>query len=138
MAERVLDFLMKGLSIDARQEIYNKFNESVSPTMMKYFLEKEEGYTSFKSSGYTDEEIAQVEEMYSHKFEEINQMMEDNEREPIFSNPADSYVTAQEYVDIFKQRTKEELMERFGTDYAGYQPKVLKKKLEKTDIEPEK
>jgi hypothetical protein len=135
MASRALDFLMKGLPIDVRQKIYSKFNEDISPMMMKGFLEKESGYRIFRASGYTDSQIAQIEEMYSHKFEDLNEIMVENDREPLFSNPPDSYQSAQEYVEIFKQRTKEELVEMFGADYASYQPKVLKKAIEK---EPEK
>ena len=131
MADRALDYYMKGLPIEVRQAIFDKFRNDISPTMMKYFLERDSGYESFKSMGFSPENIAAIGEMYSHKFEEINGIMTDNEREPLFSTPSDSFVSAQEYVEIFRERTKEELVEMFGTDLDGYDPQVLKKKLDK-------
>ena len=123
MADRALDYYMKGLPIEVRQAIFDKFRNDISPTMMKYFLERDSGYESFKSMGFSPENIAAIAEMYSHKFEDINGIMTENEREPLFS--------AQEYVEIFRERTKEELVEMFGTDLDGYEPQVLKKKLDK-------
>ena len=133
--DRALNYYLKGLSIEVKQKIFDKFRNDINAVMIKQLLEKEEGYTSFKMAGYTDENIAQVAEMYSHKFEGINEIMEENDREPLFSDPSDSYKSSLEYVDIFSLKTKEELVARFGTDLDSYEPKVLKKTLEKADRE---
>ena len=49
MADRALSFYMKGLAIDVRQRLFACFKNDISDIMIKHFLEKEDGYPSFRS-----------------------------------------------------------------------------------------
>ena len=125
MADRALSFYMKGLAIDVRQRLFFRFDNDISDTMIKYLLEKVEGYPSFRSMGFTDDDIRLVGESYARKFDQLNQIMVGNGRPPLFSDPSDSYTSAQEYERIWKQRSAEELENMFGCTFADYAPQTL-------------
>ena len=123
--ERALDYYMKGLSIEVRQNLFMYFKLEISDTMIKYLLERDDGYPSFRSCGFTDDNIAQIGEMYSERFLHINDVMAKNSRPPLFSDTNDAYTSAREYVEIWTQRSAEELEGMFGCSYSDYVPKTL-------------
>ena len=129
MADRALSFYMKGLAIDVRQRLFACFKNDISDTMIKHFLEKEDGYPSFRSMGFKDEDIRLVGDSYARKFAHFNEIMIENGRPPLFSDPNDSYTSAQEYERIWKQRSAEELENMFGCSFADYVPKTLQTEL---------
>ena len=125
MADRALSFFMKGLPTDVRQRLFACFKNDISDIMIKHFLEKEDGYPSFRSMGFTDEDIRLVGDSYARKFAHLNENMVGNGRPPLFSDPSDSYTSAQEYERIWKQRSAEELENMFGCTFADYAPQTL-------------
>lgn len=104
MSNRALDYYMKGLSIEVRQKLFYHMRREISQTMVRWFLEKEDGYPSFRSCGFSDDEIELIGASYAQKFEHANQIMVDNGRPPLFSDPRDSYKSAQEYTEIMKEQ----------------------------------
>jgi hypothetical protein len=125
MADRALSFYMKGLAIDVRQLLFFRFKNDISDIMIKHFLEKEDGYPSFRSMGFTDDDIRLVGESYARKFAHFNEIMIENGRPPLFSDPNDSYTSAQEYQRIWKQRSAGELESMFGCTFVDYVPQTL-------------
>ena len=98
-----LNDLEKGLPIADRQLIFQCLKTDISETMMRYFGEKEAGYPSFHSCGFTDDQIRLFwEEVYYEKVRKINQIMARNERPPLFSDPSDSFVSAKEYFELME------------------------------------
>ena len=122
MADKALDYYMKGLSIEARQKLFYHMKTEISGTMIRWFLEKEAGYPSFHSCGFSDDEIELIGESYAAKFECANRVMADNGRPPLFSDPHDSYLSAQEHTELMKERSDEELARMFGCSFADYAP----------------
>ena len=122
MADKALDYCTKGLSIEVRQKLFYHMKTEISETMIRWFLEKEDGYPSFRSCGFSDDEIDLISETYAAKFEHANQIMADNGRPPLFSNPHDSYRSAQEHAELMKKRSDEELARMFGCSFADYMP----------------
>ncbi len=120
MADKALDYYMKGLPIEVRQKLFYHMKTEISGTMIGWFLEKENGYPSFRSCGFSDDEIELIGERYAEKFEHANQIMADNERPPLFSDPHDSYRSAQEHTELMKERRDEELARMFGCSFADY------------------
>lgn len=114
MASRALDYYTEGLPIEVRQKLFHHMKDEISPTMIRWFLEKDDGYPSFHSCGFSDDNIASIGATYVEKFELANQVMADNERPPLFSDPHDSYKSAQEYMRIMQERSDEELAGIFG------------------------
>lgn len=114
MASRALDYYTEGLPIEVRQKLFHHMKDEISPTMIRWFLEKDDGYPSFHSCGFSDDNIASIGATYVEKFELANQVMADNERPPLFSDPHDSYKSAQEYMQIMRERSDEELAGIFG------------------------
>lgn len=57
MSIRMIDYYVKNLPFDARQEIFNAL-EKVNVLAVEKMLEKETGYPRFRSVGYSDEDIA--------------------------------------------------------------------------------
>ena len=125
MPGRVLDYYMKGLSIDARQRLFDHMDRGISATMIEWFLEKEEGYPSFRSCGFSNDQIKSIGEAYVAKFEYPNQVMADNGRPPLFGDPHDSFRSAREYVEFMKLRSDEELLALFGCMFEEYIPAEL-------------
>ena len=122
VANKALDYYMKGLSIEVRQALFYQMKTEISGTMIKWFLEKEDGYPSFRSCGFSEDEIELIGETYAEKFEHANQIMADNGRPPLFSDPHDSYQSAQEHAELMKERSSEELARMLGCSFADYVP----------------
>ena len=122
MSGRVLDDYMKGLPIEVRQQLFHHMRHEISETMVRWFLEKEDGYPSFHSCGFSDDEIELIGESYAEKLEHANQIMADNGRPPLFSDPHDSFRSAQEHAELMKERSDEELARMFGCSFADYMP----------------
>ena len=122
MADKALDYCMKGLPIGVRQKLFYHMKAEISGTMIRWFLEKEDGYPSFRSCGFSDDEIELISETYAEKFEHANQIMAENGRPPPFSDPHDSYRSAHEHAELMKERSDEELARMFGCSFADYEP----------------
>ena len=120
--EIALDYYMKGLSIYARQDIISYCRNEISETMMRYFLERDDGYRSFHSCGFNDEQIKIIGENYAPKFIKVNELMQMNGRPPLFQNPYDSYGSAKQYFHLMTRKPEEELAEEFGCTYQEYVP----------------
>ena len=127
MADRALDFYMKGLSIDVRQRVFGFMKNEIVETMMKWFREKDDGYPSLRACGFSDDEIGTICESYAPKFELVNQMMAENGRAPLFTDPHDACLSANEHTELMKQRTAGELIELFRCTYEEYVPAELPK-----------
>ena len=125
MADRALDFRMKGLPADVRQELFCYLHYDISETTILWFLEKEAGYPSFRSCGFSEGDIELIGESYVEKFEHPNQVLAEHGRPPLFSDPHDSFKSAQQYEELMKLRSKEELRALFGCTFAEYQPNTL-------------
>ena len=127
MANRALDYYMKGLSAEARPRLHYHMTTEISQTMIKWFLEKESGYEIYRSCGFTDDQIQMICDSYIEKFEYPNRIMAECGRPPLYSNPRDSYQSAKEHVELMKERSKEELVELFGCTFEEYVPAELPK-----------
>ena len=122
MADLALDYYMKGLSIQVRQHLLHHMRSELSPTMLKYFRERDEGYPSFRSCGFSDDNIQTICESYVPKFAHANQVMEENGRPPLFSDPHDVYRSATEHAELMRPRSPEELRTLFGCSFEDYMP----------------
>ena len=125
MADRALDFHMKGLPIDIRQELFCYLRYDISETTIRWFLEKETGYPSFRSCGFSDDDIELIGESYVEKFEHPNRIMAEHGRPPLFSDPHDPFKFAQQYEELMKPRSADELRALFGCTFAEYVPCTL-------------
>ena len=142
MSNRELDYYMKNLPFDVRQEIINRIDK-INSAIVKELLEKNEGYPSFKSMGYSKENVLTLLKQSTERFKNVNDIMIENERYPLFSNPKDTYNSSLEYVEILKKKTPEELLEKFGCTWEDYKPLIYKKedmekKMEKNTEDIEK
>ena len=127
MANRSIDYYIKNLDIETRQNIFSMLKE-VNPSIVKRLLEKEEGYPSWRRIGLKDDGIAELVSRCVTKFSSINQVMIENERPPLFEKAEDSYGSAQTYVNLLKEKTEEELKEEFGCSWEDYVPEIYQKK----------
>lgn len=135
MANRSIDYYIKNLGIDVRQEIFNMLRD-VNPSVVKKLLEKNEDYPSWKSMGINSDEIQIMLSSCTTKFSSINKLMIENERPPLFASPKDTYGSAQKYVDLLKEKTEEELQKEFGCSWEDYKPtKYQKQVAEAPDFE---
>lgn len=121
MNERPIDFYIKGLPFDDRQEIFKRM-ENCIPGKMGKLLEKPIGYPMFRSLGYGQEEIARQEEKSAARFRGVNEYMHICGRPALFSDPEDTYRSAKEYVDLMAKQPKDVLYSRFGCTWEEYVP----------------
>lgn len=133
MANREIDYYIKNLPFDVRQEIFRLLDE-INSSRVKDLLEKPEGYPSFKSMGYSSEKILRTLQQSSNDFRKANNYMMENERYPLFSAPEDTYQSSLEYVEILKKKTEKELLEKFGCTWEEYVPRILKKNKDRGEI----
>lgn len=121
MNDRPIDFYIKGLPFDDRQEIFRRM-EACLPGKMDKLLEKPIGYPIFRSLGYGEEEIARQETKSVMRFRGVNEHMHACGRPGLFSDPEDTYQSAKEYVDLMAKQPKEVLHNRFGCTWEEYVP----------------
>lgn len=121
MANRSIDYYIKNLSIDVRQEIFNMLR-AINPSIVQKLLEKEDNYPSWRSMGINDDEIQTMLSASTAKFYSINKLMVANQRPPLFAKSKDTYSCAQKYVDLLKEKTPEELEKEFGCSWEDYVP----------------
>lgn len=98
----MIDYYVKNLPFDARQEIFNAL-ERVNVLAVEKMLEKEEGYPRFRSVGYSDEDIASHLKKKSLHFARVNELMVKNGRPPLFADPFDTYKSSLRYVEIMRR-----------------------------------
>ena len=124
MNDRAIDYYVKGLEFDARQEIFAAM-ERINMSHVQKMLEKHIGYPRYKSMGYTDEQIKHQEKMGVDRFIRVNELMNINGRKGLFSEPGDTYKSSVTYVHLMKKQSKEELLEEFGCSWKDYIPQEL-------------
>lgn len=132
MSNREVDYYMKGLPFDVRQEILKRLQDINSVTVKK-LLEKNEGYPTFKGIGCSNESILAIIKQYAGKFRNANDIMIENDRMPFFSDPDDTYNSSVEYVELLKKKTEQELEEKFGCTWEEYIPKTIAAKEKEED-----
>lgn len=121
MANRAIDYYIKNLSMEVRQELFGMLDD-VNPSTVKKLLEKNDDYPSWRSMGFKSDAIAVMLSKSATKFSSINQVMIENERPPLFGKPSDTYDSAQRYVDLLREKTEEELNKEFGCSWEDYVP----------------
>lgn len=131
MANRSIDYYIKNLEIDVRQEIFNMLRD-INPSIVKKLLEKEDDYPSWRSMGINSDQIQMMLSSSTTKFSSINKIMTENERPPLFRSPKDTYGCAQKYVDLLKEKTEKELEEEFGCSWEDYKPTKYEREAEET------
>ncbi|MBE6955873.1 MAG: hypothetical protein E7450_00255 [Ruminococcaceae bacterium] len=123
MNDRPIDFYIKGLPFDDRQEIFKRMDACLAGKMDK-LMEKPVGYPTFRSLGYGEEEIARQEAKSTARFRAVNEYMHACGRPGLFSEPEDTCQSAKEYVAVMAKTSKEALQERFGCTWEEYVPEV--------------
>ena len=136
MTDRMIDYYVKNLPFDARQEIH-KALERINPRAVEKMLEKNEGYPSYRSMGYTEENIAHQLQIHIQRFQYVNDLMIKNNRPPLFDDPTDTYESSKRYIEIthryghpafsafgIRSRPKEELIRIMGCTWAEYVPEI--------------
>lgn len=103
----MIDYYVKNLPFDARQEIFNAL-EKVNVLAVEKLLEKEKGYPRFRSVGYSDEDIASHLKKKSLHFQWVNELMVKNGRPPLFADPSDTYESSLRYVEIMRRYRERE------------------------------
>lgn len=122
--QRQLDFLIKGLPLKIRLKIYKKLKEDIGMKTVANLLEKDRGYESLRKLNYTDNDIAEYMAAISAKFTDVNNIMIQNRRRPLFENPEDTYECSKKYTELLRTRGAAELEKIFGATYEEYVPEV--------------
>ena len=123
MNKRPIDFYIKGLPFDVRQEIFKSLY-TVGFGKIEKLLEKPIGYPRYRSMGYTDEQIIRQETKSSARFAAVNAILAENGRPPLFLDPSDTYRSALEYTFLLKKQPPAELTAQFGCLWDEYVPIV--------------
>lgn len=107
MTIRMIDYYVKNLSFDARQEIFDAL-EKVNVLAVEKMLEKESGYPRFRSVGYSDGDIASHLRKKAQHFARVNELMIENGRPPLFDDPSDTYNSSLRYVELMRRYRQSE------------------------------
>lgn len=102
MSIRMIDYYVKHLPFDARQEIFSALGK-INVLTIEKILEKEDGYPSYRSIGYSDEDIANQLRKMTIRFQNVNELMIQNNRPPIFADPTDTYHSSIRFVEIMRR-----------------------------------
>lgn len=103
----MIDYYVKNLPFDARQEIFSAL-ERVNVNAVEKMLEKEKGYPRYRSVGYSDENIASQLRKKALHFARVNELMVKYGRPPLFADPYDTYESSLRYVEIMRRYRQSE------------------------------
>lgn len=131
---RSLDYYLKDMPYDAKKDVLLGIG-NINGVVIKQLLEKEQNYPSFRSMGFSNNDIMQVLAMSAQSFKNVNKLMMDNGRYPLFQNPDDTFAASQEYMNLLRVKTDEELTQEFGCTIEEYKPRTYKKKAEVGDMQ---
>lgn len=146
MGIKMVDYYVKGLSMDARQEIYAALR-AVNTSRIEKLLEKPEGYPSYKSMRFSDSDIEWELKNSCAKFEVVNALMIKNARPPLFEDTADVYGCALRYIELMRiycesenelampsltdfgkrREMAEVLIKKMGCSWEDYVPEIYNK-----------
>ena len=107
MNDRMIDYYVKGLSFDERQRIFNAL-EAVGTYLVEKLLEKPQGYPTYRSMYYDDEDIASQERKGAARFATVNEIIRQSRRPPLFPQPDDTYASAERYVALMRRYRRKE------------------------------
>lgn len=124
---RSLDYYLKDMSDEAKKDVLLGIN-NINIVMIQQLLEKETNYPTLRSMGFSDSEIQEYVESSAESFKLVNEAMVAGERYPLFQHPEDTLESSQEYINLLRTKTDEELIEEFGCTIEEYEPKVYKKR----------
>lgn len=131
MTIRMIDYYVKHLPFDARQEIFEALAQ-INENRIEKILEKDKGYPIYRSMGYTDEQIANQLRKTTVKFQNANELMIENGRPPLFDDPFDTFKSALRYVEIMRKYRQDE------TDSKYHTRDIFGKEIEWADVLVEK
>lgn len=131
MKIRALDYYLKDMPYEAKKDVLLGIT-NINGVMIRQLLEKGKNYPTLRSMGFSDSEIQEYVDASVESFEKVNEAMEKGERYPLFPNPEDTFSSAQEYMNLLQMKEDQELVEEFGCTIEEYEPKVYKKKSDKT------
>lgn len=121
---KMTDYLRKDLPTELQQRIWHKLDWDCC-AFLEELAEKDMGYPALREMGYSETEISRIEEEATAYFREVNAMMTENGRYPLFPDPEDAGGSAKLYFDLVKQRSYEEIVQLFGCEYPDYKPAKL-------------
>ncbi len=107
MSIRMIDYYVKHLPFDTRQEIFAALDK-INPLTIKKILEKDKGYPTYRSIGYTDENIANQLRKMNVRFQNVNELMVKNGRPPLFADTTDTYACSLRFVEIMRRYRERE------------------------------
>jgi len=107
MTVRMIDYYVKNLPFDARQEIFDALGD-ITTSAVEKMLEKEDGYPAYRSVGYTDDDILSQLRKGTARFQRVNELMVKNRRPPLFADPSDTYESSLRYVEIMRRYRERE------------------------------
>lgn len=96
----MLDYYIKGLPARVRQIDLPSALRKINDVSVEYILEKPDGYTGLKKCGMDEDDIRQYLERETEYFKEVNQVMIQNGRPPLFPEPNDAYKSAVRYLEL--------------------------------------
>lgn len=107
MSIRMVDYYVKHLPFDARQDIFTALDQ-INPLTIEKILEKVKGYPRYRSVGYTDEDIANQLRKMSVRFQKVNELMIQHNRPPLFADTTDVYACSLRFVEIMRRYRERE------------------------------
>lgn len=122
-----LDFYLKGLPFDTRQDIHKKI-DAIGVRAMEHCLEASENYPGWRGVGYSDDDVAQHLERIKGRLCAVNEAMSRAERLPLFADTEDTYQCAVTYFQLTKKRDMAEVESHFGCTYDDYWPQLIRQK----------
>lgn len=120
---RPLDYYLKDMDFPAKKRVLDALR-IINQPMVKFLLEKDRGYPSFRSMGFSDADIQRYVKLCARQFQDVNTAMIAGGRYPLFSDPKDIAASARTYFDLFTLKTDEVLIQEFGCIIEEYVPRV--------------
>lgn len=121
MSIKMIDYYIKGLPMDIRQEIFRRMDD-VNIIRVYELMEKNNNYKSFHEIGYSDCEIIKVLQESARDFAAVNEVMVKNGRPPLFKEPSDTYESSKRYLELLKREDEETIAKYFGCTWEEYIP----------------
>lgn len=121
MSIRMIDYYIKGLPMDIRQEIFRRIHD-VNIIRVYELMEKTRIINRFMKKGILIAKSLGYCKIVQEIFAAVNEVMAKNGRPPLFMEPTDTYESSKRYLELLERKDEETIAKYFGYTWEKYIP----------------
>lgn len=110
---RLFNLITEDLHYTEKEKLL-RLIEAIGHGMMRHMAEEKDGFPTYKTLGYTDEDIAHQKQKVKTRVNAVNEYVKQLGKPLLFTDPQDTYQTAWEYYELMRFHYKEDFAQKYA------------------------